>query len=473
MKTSEEIMKAKSVHIFAWPFRFKLEKKGLLEHEVKQEIKQKGWRKKSIDFANLETDEGKNRDASDCFMLYQYLSQAARDIFIFSNICTIYEYPFEDGKKYEYYIKRDDKEYVLPIASIELHVYEYGVGILFFQVWNEKYSVDDIKQINDYGRRVSLPYLAKEKLLCADILGILIDGVAIQKTDFQDIAIKCMDKELKDPGIALKQAGFLEDLLNCNLNHSGKNSIQVISHTDDRMFVCTLIRDTQLSAMIAGGMKKEELLYSILFIDPDDATCQNADMRKKLLEDAVYARWSDWGTVYGVTAYSLCCITTDAECINESVIRPFIVEYSYLVSLVLAQRIGIISFTVQTGKVIARFNNKRNRKRNGIGYFQAVRLSQIQKQYIDFKNRLLILEASTQDQGIEIYQLLQKQMLVKNEQDILDGKLQSLYEAANISIGNRLSVIGILLAFAALFPGVGDKILEKVFEIYTCFQLMR
>ena len=64
-------------------------------------------------------------------------------------------------------------------------------------------------------------------------------------------------------------------------------------------------------------------------------------------------------------------------------------------------------------------------------------------------------------------------MLVKNEQDILDGKLQSLYEAANISIGNRLSVIGILLAFAALFPGVGDKILEKVYEIYTCFQLMR
>lgn len=157
---------------------------------------------------------------------------------------------------------------------------------------------------------------------------------------------------------------------------------------------------------------------------------------------------------------------------DENVVRPFIVEYSYLVSLVLAQRIGIISFTARTGKAIAGFNNKRNSKGKGIGYFQAVRLSRIQKQYIDFKNRLLILEASTQDQGIEIYQLLQKQMLVKDEQDILDGKLQSLYEAANISIGNKLSVIGLVLAAAALFPGLGSKILEIFCKIFTYLRLM-
>ena len=363
MKTNEEIMKAKSVHIFAWPFRFQTEKKGSL----KRKIKQKGWREKSLDFANLkDAEEVKDRDAADCFMLYQYLSQAARDLFIFNNICNLYEYPFESGRFYEYYIKKGNKKYVLPIASIELHVYDYGIGILFFEVWNEKYDIDDIKQINDYGRRVSLPYLAKEKLLCADMLGIVIDGEVIQKTDFQDLAIKCIDKKLKDPNMALKQAGFLEDLLNCNLDHSGENNIPVISHTDDRMFVCSLIRDTRLSAMIEGGMKKEELLYSILFIDPEDATCQNADMRKKLLEDAVYPRWSDYGTIYGATAYSLCCITSDVAFINESVVRPFLVEYSYLVSLVLAQRIGIISFTARTGKAIAGFSGRLCRSKRSV-----------------------------------------------------------------------------------------------------------
>lgn len=465
MRTNDEIMEAKSVHIFAWPFRFETTKKSL-----EKKIKRAGWTKRSIkNILNFDNQKANDQEVADSFMLHQYLSQSAKDIFIYNDICSIYDFPFETEKSYEYYIKKENKEYHLPIAAIQLHIYDYGVGILFMQVYNQAYyDIADIKWINDYGRRVSLPYLDKEKLLCADKLGILLDGDLVQKTDFKKASVEYLNRQNADT--ALKQAEFLYDLLNCNLHHTRTNDISVIPHTDDRMFVCTLIRNAELSEKVKKCSEHEEILYSILFVDPTDATCQNKEMRSQLFSNAVYLRWSDYGTLYGATAYSLCCITTDDKMIDKSVVRPFLVEYSYFVSLVLAQRISIISFTALTGKVIARFN--KNRWIAGIGFFKSRKLSRIQKKYIDFKNRLLILEASTQEQGIEIYQLLQRQLLVKDEQEILDGKLQSLYEVANISIGNRLAILGLILAAAALFPDLGDKlvslgkeILEKVCKI--------
>ena len=46
-------------------------------------------------------------------------------------------------------------------------------------------------------------------------------------------------------------------------------------------------------------------------------------------------------TIHAATEFSLLCVTSDYPGIYESVIRPFIVEYPYLVSLALAQRTGI------------------------------------------------------------------------------------------------------------------------------------
>ncbi|MDE7313796.1 MAG: hypothetical protein K2N87_19595 [Eubacterium sp.] len=460
MKTSDEIMKAKSVHIFAWPFRFERKKSVF-----KEMVKKKGWKEKSIKkILNFQDPKANDRDVADCFMLHQYLSHSAKEIFIYNDICSIYDYPFEAEKNYEYYFKKGSKEFRLPIAAIQLHVYDYGVGILFIQVWNQSYNdIADIKWINDYGRRVSLPYLSNGELLCADELGICLDGSMVQKTDFKKASAEYSDRD--DAKTALQQAGFLFALLNCNLNNTGENDIKVNPHTDDRMFVFSLIRDAELSERVEESQEYEKQLYSILFVDSSDATCQNREMRKQLFTKAVYPRWSDYGTLYGATSYSLCCITTDATVVNENVVRPFLAEYSYIASLVLAQRIGIIAFTAHSGKVVSGLNSKMNWWKSGIGFFRAARLSWIQKQYIDFKNRLLILEASTQEQGIEIYQLLQRQFLVKEEQEILDGKLQSLYEAANISIGNRLAVIGLILAAAALYPNLGNKIAEKAYKL--------
>lgn len=477
MRDIEEILKAKSIHTFACPFQFKAEfAKQLLE-----KLQQKGWCQKNLDFM---VKKQASQDAIDCFMRCQYFSQSARDIFINQemNICHVYEYPFDARKQYQYYVKKEDKddkenkenkEFYLPIDEIELHIYSHGVGILFIRVLNGNYNVSDIKKINDYGRRTCIPYLTDKDsfLLCADELGIIIDKNIYNTVKFREMIDQYLEGTLSEYQQLTRQAQFLYDLLNCNLEHNQINDIEVNLLSDDRMFVCTIIRDTQLSKAIENKEYDEKELYPILFMDAKGATCQDKNMREQLYADAVYPRWLDWGTIYNATSYSLCCITTEYEGVNASVIRPFIIEYSYFVSLVLAQRIGIMAFADRAGNIVAKIGEGRLKRKH---YDEIIDL---QKQYIKFKNQILIMEVSTQEQGIEIYHLLQNQMLVKEEQEILNDQLQGLYEISNISMGNRFTRYGLVFAAIAILADlvinvtvvcVQDKIRLSDFILRLC-----
>lgn len=468
MRDIEEILKAKSIHTFACPFQFKAEfAKQLLE-----KLQQKGWCQKNLDFM---VKKQASQDAIDCFMRCQYFSQSARDIFINQemNICHVYEYPFDARKQYQYYVKKEEKEFYLPIDEIELHIYSHGVGILFIRALNGNYNVSDIKKINDYGRRTCIPYLADKDsfLLCADELGIIIDKNIHNTVKFRKMIDQYLEGTLSEYQQLTRQAQFLYDLLNCNLEHNQINDIEVNLLSDDRMFVCTIIRDTQLSKAIENKEYDEKELYPILFMDAKGATCQDKNMREQLYADAVYPRWLDWGTIYNATSYSLCCITTEYEGINASVIRPFIIEYSYFVSLVLAQRIGIMAFADRAANIVAKIGEGRLKKKH---YDEIIDL---QKQYIKFKNQILIMEVSTQEQGIEIYHLLQNQMLIKEEQEILNDQLQGLYEISNISMGNRFTRYGLVLAAIAILADlvinvtvvcVQDKIRLSDFILRLC-----
>ena len=85
-------------------------------------------------------------------------------------------------------------------------------------------------------------------------------------------------------------------------------------------------------------------------------------------------------------------------------------------------------------------------KKGPISYRKTKKLINLQEQYITFKNQLLILEASCQEQGIEIYRKLQQQLLVAEEQEILDEQLESLYEVTNVSHGNFIGLLGLAIA---------------------------
>lgn len=459
MKATDAVLISKCNHIFAWPFEFKWQERNVEEYAGP--FGEKGWIEKEM---NIDKMRKNGKIDKNIFMLNQYLSSSAKDIFMQTgeNICKIFEYPFEDGKNWKYQIKVGEQKYLLPIQSVQLHVYRHGVGILFIQTVNNEYPlIQDIKRINDYGRRISLPFLPDRPdgfMLCADEIGIVGDK-QMYLTSFRNIAKKCLNDEYVEKKGLLESADFLYAFLNCRIGREGTekdfSSEEIIPTADDRMHVFCLLRDDELSKKISTmdwkhprNSNEEEfqkLLYSIVFVDPGDPTCQNGEMRAELLEKALYLRWQEWGTIYSVTNFSFFCLTGESPYIISSVLRPFITEYMYLLSLVLAQRIGIAVYSGKAGRIVQGVD-----KKGIIDKGQAETLINLQEKYITFKNQILILEASCQEQGIDVYHLLQSQMMVQEEQAILDEQLESLYEATNVSQGNRDTSKGLIWAIVAV-----------------------
>ena len=150
-------------------------------------------------------------------------------------------------------------------------------------------------------------------------------------------------------------------------------------------------------------------------------------------------------------------MTGESDEIVADVLRPFMTEYLYLLSLVLAQRIGIAGYSGKAGRIVRGVD-----KKGMIDKAQAETLINLQEKYITFKNQILMLEASCQEQGIDIYHLLQNQMMIQEEQAILDEQLESLYEATNVSQGNRDAWWQLWIAIGAIVIDVIVNIIAIV-----------
>ena len=193
MKSTEPVLLVKCNHIFAWPFEYQWPKDDVENYA--EPFKKKGWIEKDMDIQGMRKN---GKIQKDIFMLNQYLSSSAKDIFMQTgeNICTILEYPFDEKDEWKYQIKVGNQYYLLPIQSVELHVYRHGVGILFIQMSNNDYpSLQDIKKINDYGRRISMPFIPdtlEKKMLCADEIGI-VGPKEKYITNFREIAEQCLN----------------------------------------------------------------------------------------------------------------------------------------------------------------------------------------------------------------------------------------------------------------------------------------
>ncbi len=473
-------LKAKSIHIFGWPFRIGKKEIKIFKKQVKETPA--FWMEKEMDYTKItEVSE-----LCDAYMLYQYLSAAARDVFFKKKdkICTVYEYPIREKLYYEI-TSFGGFSYSLPIEKIELHLYNFGVGIIFLHVLNydEKAGnagakvcgvaedIADIKRINDAGRRMMAPILARDGdtagsnpfLVCAEKLGIRWEGCPGKTgetagsviTDFRENVTYVMNHAQDETAKQrLSQpADFLLRLLNGNLKKDGPYKISVDSRTDDRMFVMCMIRDEALSEAIRCSTVDLDLLYSVLYVDYDSTSCEDADMRNLLLDESVYRRWCGLGTLYGITDYSMVCITTDKEkIIDNTVIHPYLAEYPFLVSLVYAQKMGIEWFSELAEKQITLGWKKIFARRKTL---PSRWIADLQKRYLLFKNQILILSFSWQEQGAELYRLLQKQMMIDQDRAMLDEQMQGIYEMENVKSGNFLAVLGTILAIITLVFGDG------------------
>ena len=101
--------------------------------------------------------------------------------------------------------------------------------------------------------------------------------------------------------------------------------------------------------------------------------------------------------------------------------------------LVLAQRASILRFQKQI-----------------INDIEKKDIQELQAKYIDYRNQLHFFEISPQEQGLELYELIKKQLYIEKEVEVLEKNLGILYEKVNIDNSYMYSQFGIIIGLFAM-----------------------
>lgn len=493
---------AYSYHNFFYPFYFEEGKKVSFKTYIESQTEK--WKKHV-----LPNDKEELRKF---FNSYQYFNDMARkalygDIGIKSGnenrieVVENYRYSLEEKKKPIFLINKKSKKndepyrasYELTIRSISLTIYNTNIGILCIELVNDKYPcLDQIAQINDYGRRVSLSCIPEKHKV-----GEQIFSIAANKIEFKGIRdVSCADRFTQmlgnienETAEEIKNRFYKENILNGCSNYIwemlkdkrnskitiqlkkmndndekiGKQQIVIQPIMDDRMFTQCLIKSKQISEVskilfscegdnivmnsklreigIASIKEAKEKLYKLIFMDSEECSCQNVSMLDEALDKNVYKRWSNCGTVFGVTQHSFVGISypyaDNEQAFNgykAVVYFPFTTMYRDMARLAIAQRASIIGLAKIATDISSSINKKSTLDKKNI-----LKIQKLQEKYVLCQNQLLLFEVSTQLQGIELYQMFQKEFFISEQKIQLEDQLKNLYEIANMDSSSRLN----------------------------------
>lgn len=493
-----------SFHTFILPFTYKQGDQG--EDKDRNEFeklleKNKAWQK--VNWSKDELPEydlckwNDDQDSSSAYATFQYFNAAGRAAilgidkghtivskYLFKpqnqkgnmiykiNILTVTDASSDKEKEVE-------RSYLLNVYAIRLQVYDNNVAILIIESTydgNGGTGEKVIKEINQYGRRIRMPFIPPALVdgETAKSLELYIGNDKILNDDFSKHLFK--NNKGKNPPLLfipefilrLLDYGSCEQWANYSKNQENKSRdtfiIQPIN--DDRMFVACSVCDEELLRcykeknwqdryLYQSDYNLARRLYSILFVDKDSATCQNQQMIQKILEKSVYGRWLDCGTLHAATHHSMVCLTGkyNNDMIKYTVVRPFLTEYVEMLTLVLAQRATIIVLQ----DAASRLSNKGKDK-----------LMDLQKKYVALQNQLLLFEVTPQEQGIEMYQLLRRQLYLTEEQDVLEKQLHNLYEMVTIQQTADIAKGGLILAVIVALVTIAAFVVGSGFYFEEC-----
>jgi Mg2+ and Co2+ transporter CorA len=368
------------------------------------------------------------------------------------------------GKGAKYIIELGDEaktRYELLIDDIVLSFYFSGVGFLAFHLLNveqSQSSPDSILKINDFGRRLSPPSYAPN-----------VEWVAEQRF-FEDndwkTGLDITQKGLMARSIKIEGAGLnivenfgqwqqdpdmeaLPSLIQQLLPIPITQKLSISPVLDDRMFVlCWYGNDELVTALKPqGNYLQNDWWYEYLFIDGNGKTCQDEDMMQALLKAHTNARWRNEGTFYGVSRYSLVCLTNQMPATGfafSKLLSTHLRTMYYKIALLcIMQRACMLRFS----KAVTSISQLDKRERN-IGE----QVSSLYKSYIRFVNRIYFREVSPQEQGIEIYDLLQQHMRLDLHIKELENELRELHNYVMILEENaRSDKLDILTYLGAFF----------------------
>ncbi len=398
---------------------------------------------------------------------YNYFYDFARDILydrdIQANdgILAHYEYGVApETWMYRIVINKDGmlKEYKLHVDSIVLHLYNTGVGVLSFHLNNrlkEQSSQEDILNINQYGRRVYPPFFGlNPSFVGSQSQFEQMDFAAgLNSTQQKELPVRISfdDETYGEDFSRYIDAAYFRDnpfRLPAHFEHLFKNipltttqksetsetKIFLSPLLDDRMFVVCWYGNDDVSDQLKSKkieekyvfpFKNDDWWYKYVFVDTNLKTCQNEEMQIKLLEKHTNFRWSNFGTLYGVSRYSFVCLTSELDTLKKPnnnaafLVNHVQTMYYKLAELCLVQRACLLRFSDEVAEISGM--QKAHRKK------LADHVSSLYKQYIRFVNRIYFREVTAQEQGIELYNLLQEHMGIPDNVKDLDKEIEELH----------------------------------------------
>ena len=459
-----------SKHIFMFPFNWDYVKKNRLK---KGKIKVSTDIKKFMKIVE-ENDEWKKNWEKDIFKCQSRIEYNEKNYFynsvaraIYStandeNIVGNYKYKLnkEDENNYIIKIKKNNgriEEFKLDIDEIDLQVYKTGVGLLSFKISNHRYSKkEEILLINNYGRRISIPFFgvnAEENKLDLPInevpqeIMLKIGKVEISQ-DFDEY-LNVKENESIKCKISKIITGVLGNELFVNEDRAIYNNKDyiLIQHTiDDRMYVMCWYGNNNLVNYIGENgvdLSKKQLLnfydihnrkytyenndfwYKYIFVDGNSRSCNSIPMLNRLLKENTYDRWADYGTLYGASRYSFMELTSTYDLLLENkaeyLVDHFETMYYKMIRLILIQRTCILRFSEKVANISVKLNTTYNNSKI------INEAEEIYESYLEFVNNIFFREFTAQDQGIELHKLIVNSIQLEDDVEKLKSEIEELH----------------------------------------------
>jgi hypothetical protein len=458
-----------SYHVFYFPFTWELkdEDKTFTEMTNLDQIHPNTSKWERVTSNKTEEDE------EDRFNEEQYFFKVVHDVIYdviddkgkSSDLIRHYEWKKSDAEmKYVITVGKNE-QYTLDIDTINLNLYCTGVGVLTFYLQNSEASQFDervIRRINQYGRRIMPPnngeYNPGGRITLAQ--EIALTGLGDDER-YKDNFVKNKDSK------SWKPADFITNLIK-DLD----KEITVFPIIDDRMLVNCWYTNEGLSKQIRNSMyfQESDLWYKHVFVDEgNDSTCQNDEMRMDLLKKSTYPRWQKYGTLFGVSRYSIVCIAGENGFSVNCLARHMKTLYARLFELAIVQQASMLRFSQEVTKVSKNFQSGEK------GKYNIQHIESLHREYLKFINRIFFLDVTAQDQGIELYDIMKEQFKLKERETDLENEIGKLYEYAMMkeeknSADNswKLNLLAALIIPATLVLGFFS--MNDVSGLNTCWQ---
>ena len=281
-------------------------------------------------------------------------------------LMTYYTRPVPEGSRFILHVRKRDETtvYELELRRIALRIYDTRIGVLSLELANRSHEeMDDMLKINDFGRRIYPQFLGDRGT--EDTKGAFLPERVTLKLGEQEISEPFDEagRFRKDhPVVARYISELLGDRFTTDPDRHKKQPGTLLYRPtiDDRMYVVCWYGSDDWSSRLKWKRRNgdhnylhSEMWYRFIFFDGNDLTCQHPEMRTDLIRNATYERWADYGSFFGISRYSLVCITDSA--FGYSVLRQHMRRhYGQMAALLLAQRASILRFSDEVTRISRR-----------------------------------------------------------------------------------------------------------------------